>query len=243
MSRPAVRGVLAVAVLGSVAAGGALHAEGCAPAAQNRDPHAARRLQMVTDQIAARGVGDERVLAAMRDVPRHLFVPPAMRSQAYEDHPLPIGHGQTISQPYIVAYMTEVLRLKPTSRVLEVGTGSGYQAAVLGKVAGQVYTVEILAPLAESASKTLASLGYTNVHVRVGDGFAGWPEHAPFDAIMVTAAPEEVPPPLIEQLAVGGRLVVPVGRVVQQLTLIEKTPKGLVTERKMPVRFVPLVRQ
>lgn len=243
MSRPAVRGVLAAAVLGSVAAGGALHAEGCAPAAQNRDPHAARRLQMVTDQIAARGVGDERVLAAMRDVPRHLFVPPAMRSQAYEDHPLPIGHGQTISQPYIVAYMTEVLRLKPTSRVLEVGTGSGYQAAVLGKVAGQVYTVEILAPLAESASKTLASLGYTNVHVRVGDGFAGWPEHAPFDAIMVTAAPEEVPPPLIEQLAVGGRLVVPVGRVVQQLTLIEKTPKGLVTERKMPVRFVPLVRQ
>ena len=243
MNRPAVRGVLAAAVLGGAAVSGVVPTGGCAPAAQDRDPNAARRLQMVTDQIAARGVTDERVLAALRDVPRHLFVPPAMRSQAYEDHPLPIGHGQTISQPYIVAYMTEVLRLKPTSRVLEVGTGSGYQAAVLGKVAGQVYTVEILAPLAESARKTLASLGYTNVHVRVGDGFAGWPEHAPFDAIMVTAAPEEVPPPLIEQLAVGGRLVVPVGRVVQQLTLVEKTPKGLVTERKMPVRFVPLVRQ
>jgi protein-L-isoaspartate(D-aspartate) O-methyltransferase len=243
MSRPAVRGVLAAVVLVGVAASGAIPVGGCAPAAQDRDPHAARRLQMVADQIAARGVTDERVLAAMRDVPRHLFVPLAMRSQAYEDHPLPIGHGQTISQPYIVAYMTEVLRLKPTSRVLEVGTGSGYQAAVLGKVAGQVYTVEILAPLAESAKKTLASLGFTNVHVKVGDGFAGWPEHAPFDAVIVTAAPEEVPPPLIEQLAVGGRLVVPVGRVVQQLTLIEKTPKGLVTERKMPVRFVPLVRQ
>jgi protein-L-isoaspartate(D-aspartate) O-methyltransferase len=242
MPRALIRRLATASVL-LVTASAAIRLGGCAPSAQDRDPYASRRVRMVSDQIAARGVTDARVLAAMREVPRHLFVPPAARSEAYEDYPLPIGHGQTISQPYIVAYMTEVLRLKPTSRVLEIGTGSGYQAAVLGRVAGQVYTIEIVAPLAESARRTLEGLGYTNVHVKVGDGFLGWPEHAPFDAIMVTAAPEEVPPPLIEQLAVGGRLVVPVGRGVQQLTVVEKTRKGLVTERKMPVRFVPLVRQ
>ena len=178
---------------------------------------------MVRDQIAARGVREPRVLDAMRRVPRHLFVPEALRAAAYEDSPLPIGHGQTISQPFIVAWMTEALQVTPQSRVLEIGTGSGYQAAVLSLVVADVYTIEIVAPLAESARHTLESLGYTNVHAMVGDGYAGWPEHAPFDAIIVTAAPDHVPQPLIDQLRVGGRLVVPVGgRGAQQMTVITR---------------------
>ena len=181
---------------------------------------------MVRDQIEARGIRDARVLEAMRQVPRHLFVPETLRSQAYEDYPLPIGHDQTISQPYIVAYMSETLAVGPGRRVLEIGTGSGYQAAVLAEMGVEVYTVEIVEPLARTAARTLASLGYSTVHTRVGDGYGGWPEHAPFDAVIVTAAPDHVPKPLIEQLAVGGRLVIPVGGlVVQQMTVITQAAR------------------
>jgi protein-L-isoaspartate(D-aspartate) O-methyltransferase len=198
---------------------------------------------MVDDQVADRGVRDRDVLAAMRKVPRHRFVPPELASRAYDDTPLPIGHGQTISQPYIVGYMSELLDVEPNHRVLEIGTGSGYQAAVLGELAGSVYTIEIVPALAASASATLKSLNYTNVQVRSGDGYAGWPEHAPFDRILVTAAPEQVPAPLVEQLAAGGRLVAPVGRQnAQWITVIEKTPTGVVERRTIPVRFVPFVR-
>ena len=205
--------------------------------------HDRARERMVRDQIEARGVRDARVLEAMRRVPRHLFVPEEVRAAAYEDHPLPIGHDQTISQPFIVAWMTEALQVTPRSRVLEIGTGSGYQAAVLSQIVAEVYTIEIVAPLAESARRTFEALGYTNVHAKQGDGYAGWPEHAPFDAIIVTAAPEQVPQPLIDQLRVGGRLVVPVGgRGVQQMTVITKGPNGVTRDERMPVRFVPLVR-
>ena len=200
---------------------------------------------MVADQIAARDVRDARVLAAMRDVPRHLFVPPERQSQAYDDAPLPIGYAQTISQPYIVALMTALTRPSPGDRALEVGTGSGYQAAVLSRLVSQVYTIEIVEPLARSAEQRLKNLGYANVTVRAGDGYAGWPEMAPFDIVMVTAAPDHVPEPLLAQLKPGGRLVVPVGPVsaVQELQLIEKDNAGRTrTTRVAPVRFVPLVR-
>jgi len=202
-----------------------------------------RRARMVRDQIEARGVSNPRVLEAMRRVPRHLFVPAGLANEAYEDYPLPIGHGQTISQPYIVAFMTDAAHVRPGSRVLEVGTGSGYQAAVLAELATEVYTIEIVSPLASSARKTLDALGYRNVTTRVGDGYAGWPEHAPFDAIVVTAAPTHVPDPLIAQLAVGGRLVIPVGGPdAQQMRIITRAASGVTTEDVMPVRFVPLVR-
>ncbi len=205
--------------------------------------HDRARQRMVRDQIEARGVRDARVLDAMRRVPRHLFIPDEVRPAAYEDHPLPIGHDQTISQPFIVGWMTEALQVTPRSRVLEIGTGSGYQAAVLSQIVAEVYTIEIVAPLAESARRTFEALGYTNVHAKHGDGYVGWPEHAPFDAIIVTAAPEQVPQPLIDQLRVGGRLVVPVGgRGVQQMTVITKGPNGVTRDERMPVRFVPLVR-
>jgi protein-L-isoaspartate(D-aspartate) O-methyltransferase len=201
------------------------------------------RQRMVRDQIEARGVRDPRVLDAMRRVPRHLFVPDAVRAIAYEDHPLPIGYDQTISQPFIVAWMTEALQVTPQSRVLEIGTGSGYQTAVLAQIVAEVYTIEIVAPLAQSARRTLEALGHTNVHVRHGDGYVGWPEHAPFDAVIVTAAPERVPQPLIDQLRMGGRLVVPVGGSnIQQMTVITKGPNGVTRDERMPVRFVPLVR-
>jgi protein-L-isoaspartate(D-aspartate) O-methyltransferase len=200
----------------------------------------AMRDRMVDRQIEARGVADARVLAAMRKVPRHAFVPDELAPYAYEDRPLPIGHRQTISQPYIVAAMTEAIRPEPGDRILEIGTGSGYQAAVLAEVVEHVYTIEIVEPLGEQARRTLEELGYGNVSVRVGDGFAGWPEEAPFDAIVVTAAPEEIPPPLIEQLAEGGRLVIPVGDTFQELRLVTRSPAGLVTEDLMPVRFVPM---
>lgn len=220
----------------------------CAPQAVQQsgaaDDYAAARARMVDRQIEARGIEDPRVLAAMRRVPREKFVPLLYRGSAYADHPLSIGYEQTISQPYIVAWMTEALRLKPTSRVLEVGTGSGYQAAVLGEIAREVYTIEIVEPLATSARETLASLGYRNVHVKHGDGYLGWPEQAPFDGIMVTAAPDHVPQPLIDQLAAGGRLVIPVGRQdgLQLMTVITRTTSGITKEETIPVRFVPLVR-
>ncbi len=204
------------------------------------DSFVAAREAMVNQQIRARGIKDPAVLAAMRDVPRHLFVPPAGRYLAYADQPLPIGTGQTISQPYIVAYMTEAAGLSPDETVLEIGTGSGYQAAVLGEIAKQVYTIEIIPELAERAQATLEDLRYTNVHVKSGNGYLGWPEHAPFDAIVVTAAPEEVPQALVDQLALGGRMVVPVGTTDQEMLIIEKTAKGVVKRRTIAVRFVPM---
>ena len=208
--------------------------------AAGEDPTAEARLRMVSEQIEARGVHDPRVLSAMRRVPRHELVPRSLRDQAYEDHPLPIGAGQTISQPYVVAAMTEALGLSGDERVLEVGTGSGYQAAVLSLLCRQVYSIEIVPELAERARADLARLGYTNVEVRQGDGWRGWPEHAPFDAIVVTAAPEQIPPDLIAQLAVGGRLVIPVGRYEQSLLLVRKTEAGIEREELFGVRFVPM---
>ena len=204
---------------------------------------AAARARMVQAQIAARGVTDGRVLQAMARVPRHRFVPEAARGQAYEDWPLPIGHGQTISQPYIVAFMTEALGPKPTDRVLEVGTGSGYQAAVLSGLVAEVYSIEIVGPLARRAEANLKELGYRNVKVRAGDGYLGWPEAAPFDAIIVTCAPEAVPQALVDQLKVEGRMIIPVGRTsgAQELYLLRKRAKGLETQAVLPVRFVPMV--
>jgi len=198
------------------------------------------RERMLREQIEARGVTDARVLAALRAVPRHELVPEAQRDYAYEDRPLSIGHGQTISQPYIVALMSEALELDENERVLEIGTGSGYQAAVLGELAREVYSIEIVAPLAERAKLDLARLGYDNVQVRQGDGYRGWPEQAPFDAIVVTAAPEHVPQALVDQLAVGGRLVIPVGRGVQELLRITRDEQGVHEERLLGVRFVPM---
>jgi len=200
------------------------------------------RERMVERQIKAEGVRNERVLQAMREVPRHLFVPEPERSRAYDDTPLPIGYDQTISQPFIVGFMTEALDLEQTHRVLEIGTGSGYQAAVLGKLAKQVYTIEIVAQLAERARGTLAELGYRNVEVRAGNGYLGWPEHAPYDRIMVTAAPPEIPPALVEQLKVGGLMAIPVGEVTahQELRILRRTPTGLELLRTLPVRFVPM---
>jgi protein-L-isoaspartate(D-aspartate) O-methyltransferase len=205
-----------------------------------KDPYVGARRRMVRDQIERRGVRDARVLAAMAEVPRHLFVPESLRGRAYEDGPLPIGGGQTISQPYIVAFMTEAARLRPGDRVLEVGTGSGYQAAVLASIAAHVYTIEIRSELAEEARARLAALGYRNVTVRAGDGHAGWAEEAPFDAVMVTAAPEAVPPALVAQLATGGRLVIPIGSEDQQLVRLTRTPDGVERETLLPVRFVPM---
>ncbi len=201
----------------------------------------AEREHMVQADIQARGVEDESVLRAMRRVERHRFVPDSLQPLAYADHPLPIGEDQTISQPYIVALMTELLSLRPEDRVLEIGTGSGYQAAVLAEIAREVYTIEIIPSLAESAEKRLKELGYQNVWVRTGDGYLGWPEQAPFDAIIVTAAPDEIPKPLIDQLKVGGRMVIPVGDFpAQTLYLIRKTESGIEKEEIIPVRFVPM---
>jgi protein-L-isoaspartate(D-aspartate) O-methyltransferase len=218
----------------------------CPPDAAPQDVFARARHAMVADQIAARGVKDPRVLDAMRAVPRHEFVPASVRDDAYGDSPQPIGHGQTISQPYIVALMTELARPSPSDRALEVGTGSGYQAAVLARLVARVFSVELVGPLAQSAAEVLGRLGVGNVVVRNGDGYLGWPEEAPFDIILVTAAPEEVPAALVAQLKPGGRLIVPVGRVwdVQDLRLIEKDASGRVTTRSIiPVRFVPLVKK
>jgi protein-L-isoaspartate(D-aspartate) O-methyltransferase len=217
------------------------------PKAANRkmdptsDKDADRRARMVETQIVARGVRDARVLAAMRQVPRHLFVDPAQREFAYEDHPLPIAGNQTISQPYIVALMTELLDLQPRDRVLEIGTGSGYQSAVLSRLASEVYSIEIVPELARAAGERLKQLGLTNVTVKEGDGYRGWPEHAPFDGIIVTAAPPRIPEPLLEQLAPGGRMVIPVGDFFQELKVFSKDGNGKITERDiLPVRFVPM---
>ncbi len=215
----------------------------CAATAAGQD-YVQQRAGMVQRQIARRGVADASVLRAMRAVPRHLFVPEGEVRHAYEDRPLPIGYGQTISQPYIVAYMTELLALEPGERVLEVGTGSGYQAAILAEIVEAVYTVEIIPELASAAEQRLRRLGYGSVQVKRADGYYGWSEHAPFDAIVVTAAAEHVPPPLIEQLKEGGRMVIPVGSpfFTQTLTLVEKRGGKAVTCSLVPVRFVPFTR-
>jgi len=202
------------------------------------------RLRMVEDQILARGVQDTATLRAMSTVPRHLFVPDQLAHRAYEDTPLPIGQGQTISQPYIVALMTELIKPHHGQRVLEVGTGSGYQAALLAEIVDSVFTIEILPDLARSASERLRDMGYGNVLVRQGDGYLGWPERAPFDAILVTAAAEEIPGPLVDQLKDGGLMVIPVGppEMVQALTLVKKQGNNVATRSLVPVRFVPLTR-
>ncbi len=198
------------------------------------------RHKMVEYQIKARGIQDARVLEVLRKIPRHLFVPENLKDQAYNDEPLPIGSGQTISQPYIVAYMTEQLQLEGTERVLEIGTGSGYQAAVLAELVQRVYSIEIIPELSYQAQKVLDILGYTNIEFKIGNGYFGWPDAAPFDAIIVTAAPEKIPQTLIDQLKIGGRMIIPVGDFFQNLYLVEKKEDGIKKENKLPVRFVPL---
>lgn len=213
----------------------------CSDAAASRSDSGRQRERddMVMSQIEARGVRDARVLAAMRQVPRHEFMPRDLAPYAYEDQPLPIGFAQTISQPYIVAFMTETLQLRGGEKVLEIGTGSGYQAAVLAALGCEVFSIEIVAPLAERAGATLRRLGY-KTQVRAGDGYRGWPEAAPFDRVIVTAAPDHVPQPLLEQLAVGGIMVLPVGGDDQQLIVLHKTAAGVERREVLPVRFVPM---
>ena len=221
----------------------ALTATGCGQQIPSAADFAAQRQQMVDQQLKPRGIKNERVLAAMAKVPREQFVPAEQRADAYQDGPLPIGYDQTISQPYIVAFMTEQLRLKPSDRLLEIGSGSGYQAAVLAELVADVYTIEIIEPLAKTAEATLQRLGYKNVHVKMGDGYRGWPEEAPFDAIIVTCAPDKVPQPLVDQLKDGGRMVIPVGeRFAQQLYLLENKNGQLKESATLPVRFVPMMR-
>lgn len=204
------------------------------------DVYTEAREAMVRSQIEPRGVKDKLVLKAMRTVPRHRFVPASLVDRAYSDGPLPIGENQTISQPYIVALMTELLGLKGGEKVLEIGTGSGYQAAVLAEIVDQVYTIEIICSLAETAEKRLKQMGYNNVTVRCADGYQGWEEHAPFDGIIVTAAPDHIPQPLVDQLKVGAKLVIPVGDVFQELMVITKTETGIKKMNAIPVRFVPM---
>jgi protein-L-isoaspartate(D-aspartate) O-methyltransferase len=218
-----------------------LVATGCGQTAAPVSDFAAQRQRMVREQLMPRGIHEERVLAAMAKVPREEFVPPDERTLSYSDGPLPIGYYQTISQPYIVALMTEQLRLQPQDRVLEIGTGLGYQAAILAELVAEAYTIEIVEPLAKTAEGTLQRLGYKNVHVKVGDGYKGWPEQAPFDAIIVTCAPEHVPQPLVDQMKEGGRMIIPVGgREAQELYLLEKRKEHLREEAILPVRFVPM---
>jgi protein-L-isoaspartate(D-aspartate) O-methyltransferase len=222
----------------------AIAAAGCGQKAPPVSDFAAQRQQMVQQQLMTRGINDARVLAAMTKVPREEFVAPESRAATYEDGPLPIGYGQTISQPYIVAFMTEQLRPKPSDRVLEVGTGSGYQAAILAELVSEVYSIEIVEPLAKNAEATLQRLGYKNVQVKFGDGYKGWPEEGPFDAIIVTCAPDKVPQPLVDQLKDGGRMVIPVGeRFAQQLYLLEKKNGQLKQSATLPVRFVPMTSE
>ncbi len=199
------------------------------------------RARMVDEQLKGRDIRDPRVLAAMLSVPRHLFIPESARGGAYGDFPVPIGHGQTISQPYIVAFMTEALKLAPEHRVLEIGTGSGYQAAILSVLAKEVFTIEIVDSLAKRARATLADLGYRNVEVRSGNGYLGWPEHGPYDRVIVTAAPPAVPPALVQQLKVGGLMAIPVGVGDQELRIMRRATTGMETIATLPVRFVPMV--
>lgn len=202
--------------------------------------YAQRRWEMVETQIISRGIRDSRLIRAMLKIPRHKFVPENLRDIAYGDNPLPIGIEQTISQPYIVALMTELLRLNSGEKVLEVGTGSGYQTAILAEMGCEVYTIEILEPLSEKAQQVLKSLGYEDIHYKIGDGYRGWTQFAPFDAIIVTAAPDHMPQPLIEQLKTNGRMIIPVGVQYQELLLIKKTDKGTDMKTVTPVRFVPM---
>jgi protein-L-isoaspartate(D-aspartate) O-methyltransferase len=210
----------------------------------SQDIYIEQRKAMVSKQLKARGITNKATLKAMLEVPRHQFVPKEMKGYAYADSPLPIGNDQTISQPYIVAFMTQELRLKAADKVLEIGTGSGYQAAVLSEIVNTVFTIEIIEELGNEAKNRLQKLNYTNVNVRIGDGYDGWPEEAPFDAIMVTAGAQEIPQPLIDQLADGGRMIIPVGqtRYLQQLVLITKKKGKISHERKLAVRFVPFTR-
>jgi protein-L-isoaspartate(D-aspartate) O-methyltransferase len=225
--------LLVVVFLGSV--------PNCGPVQQPDERDLVRKRQlMVHQQIELRGVKDSRVLRAMRSVPRHEFVPEKYRDEAYRDEPLPIGAEQTISQPYVVAYMTEKLQLQPTDRVLEIGTGSGYQAAVLAEIVDSVYTIEIIESLANTACLTLQRLGYNNVSVRHGDGYAGWPEKEPFDAIIITAAPEVIPEPLKQQLKNGGRMILPIGDTYQELVLVRREDDQFTLQTLLPVRFVPM---
>jgi len=208
---------------------------------KTKDDWKMKREIMVKEQIEARGIKDPLVLQAMRKVERHLFVPAQYQDSAYNDYPLPIGNGQTISQPYIVAFMTEQLALKGGEKVLEIGTGSGYQAVILAEIAGEVYTIEIICELAESAKKRIEQMGYKNVFVRCADGYQGWPEKAPFDGIIVTAAPDHIPEPLIAQLKPGGRMIIPVGEFYQELILVKKLLDGRIEKQSvLPVRFVPM---
>jgi protein-L-isoaspartate(D-aspartate) O-methyltransferase len=213
----------------------------CKPAETSAREFAGERERMVKQQVEMRGVTEERLLTAMRKVPREQFVPEPMRGLSYSDGPLPIGYNQTISQPFVVAFMTEKLRLRPTDRVLEIGTGSGYQAAILAELAAEVYTIEIVEPLGKRAAQTLQRLGYKNVQVKIGDGYQGWPEHAPFDAVIVTCAPDHVPQPLVEQTKEGGRIIIPVGPAGDQtLYLLEKKNGQLEQRAVLPVLFVPM---
>lgn len=236
----AFREMALVAAAIGVVLGAGLHASEATD-----DPHQKERDRMVARTIEARGVRDPAVLAAMRSVPRGRFVPDNLQRSAHDDAPLPIGHGQTISQPYIVAYMTELVAPGPGDKVLEIGSGSGYQAAVLAQMAGRVFTIEIVPELAARSARVLADLGYANVTVREGDGYFGWPEEAPFDAIVVTAASERIPPPLIEQLRDGGRMIIPVGPPMgtQYLVLVTKSDGAVRTKTLIPVRFVPFTRR
>jgi len=244
MNTPKAQVTLSVGFLLAVLTMACAAGEGAPPGEGSDVPNDGRyeqaRRSMVSTQIEARGVTDPLVLQAMRTVPRHLFVPPELRDQAYRDSPLPIGHRQTISQPYIVALMTELIRPAPGMKVLEIGTGSGYQAAVLAECVDKVFTIEILPELGREAAQLLEQLGYDNVITRIGDGYDGWPEEAPFDAIIVTAAPSSIPKPLLEQLAVGGRLVIPVGELSQDLVVVTRTETGYERRPASGVRFVPM---
>ncbi len=208
---------------------------------EQADQYSRNRKDMIEYQIKRRGIKDEKILEIMQKIPRHLFIPSIHWNQAYEDRPLPIGEHQTISQPYIVAFMTEVLRLKPDDKVLEIGTGSGYQAAILAELAREVYTIEIIEILGKTAERVFKDLGYNNIKVKIGDGYKGWKEYAPYDAIIVTCAPDHIPTPLIEQLKEGGRMVIPVGDYYnQELILVEKKEGKIVKKEVMPVIFVPM---
>jgi len=207
------------------------------------DPYSELRRLMVEEQIKARGIRDPLVIRAMEKVPREEFVPRSLRPEAYDDRPLPIGHGQTISQPYIVAYMTEKLRPRPGDKILEIGTGSGYQTAILAEIGCRVYTIEIIEELSLRAQKVLKKLGYKNIHFKVGDGYRGWPQEAPFDGIIITAAPPKIPGELKKQMKIGGKMVVPAGDYFQYLYLVERTGAEAWREKKLiPVSFVPMVR-